>query len=212
MANNRKKGSPAGAIFALLMLIVIIIALVIVLRSCQAPGGADESPSAPAGTVSGDVPGGEGQTQQPGAEPARRPPPRLRRRLRHAHGHSFATPPATPAPNASGSFRSDSGTPLNIVCSWTLNGSTLNVTVDAESYSLYSQGAWHALSVVVGGQTYYFDTANIQYDGPGLGTHRLGTATVSGVSAGSRVEVSWHFGGRYGDVDLETITASGTVG
>ncbi len=213
MANNRKKGSPAGAIFALLMLIVIIIALVIVLRSCQAPGGADESPSAPAGTVSGDVPGGEGQTQQPGAEtgaPASATPPATPSTTPTAT--PSPTPPATPAPNASGSFRSDSGTPLNIVCSWTLNGSTLNVTVDAESYSLYSQGAWHALSVVVGGQTYYFDTANIQYDGPGLGTHRLGTATVSGVSAGSRVEVSWHFGGRYGDVDLETITASGTVG
>ena len=95
---------------------------------------------------------------------------------------------------------------------WSLSGSTLTVTVNVESYSLYSQGAWHAGSVTIGGQTYYFDTEAIEYDGPGLGTNLLGTVTINSVSSGSQAEVSWHFQGTYGDVELDTITATGTIG
>ena len=95
---------------------------------------------------------------------------------------------------------------------WSLSGTPLTVNVSAESYSLYSQGAWHAGSVTVGGQTYYFDTQAIEYEGPGQGTNPLGSVTITGVTAPAQIEVSWHFQGTYGDVELETITATGTIG
>ena len=63
----------------------------------------------------------------------------------------------------------------------------------------------------VGGQTYYADTKDIDYDGHGQSVNPLGSFSVSGVSAGSSIEVTWLFQGRYGDTDLETITASGTI-
>ena len=127
-----------------------------------------------------------------------------------------ATP--TPAVDTTGSFRSDSGTPLNIVVDWSLSGSgserTLVVTVYAESYSLHSVGAWHGGSLTIGGQTYYFDTEAIDYDGPGQGTNLLGTVTanIGSLSLPAQAELSWHFQGTYGDVELDSITATGTIG
>lgn len=216
MANNRKKGSPAGIIFALLMLIVIVIALVIVLRSCGTGGeGATTTPpvtnavtepsegpaSTPEGTQAPSTP-----SATPSATPSPTPSP---------------TPTPTPTPSSvesSGSFRSDTGTPLNIVVNWEISGSgssaTLLVTVYAESYSLHSQGAWHAGWLTIGGQTYYFDTEAIDYDGNTQATNLLGTvaASVDTANLPATAELSWHFQGSYGDTELETITATGTIG
>ena len=172
----------------------------------RAPGGSETSePPATAGAVD-NTPAGESQTPStevpstPAATPVPTPSP---------------TPPSTPSPtppdSASGTLRSNTGTGLNIVADWSLSGTTLTVKVSAESYSLYSQGAWHAGSVTVGGQTYYFDTQAIEYDGPSLGTHELGSVTISGVSAPAQIEVGWHFQGTYGGTELDTITASGTI-
>ena len=74
-----------------------------------------------------------------------------------------------------------------------------------------ANGAWHGGWVTVGGQTYYFDTKDINYDGPGQGTNPLGSVTISGVNPGVSVEVAWHFQGTYGGTELETITASGVI-
>ena len=210
MANNRKKGSSAGVVFALLMLIVIVIALVIVLRSCSAQNGGEGSSSTPPANTETVVnspentpaqpsgtPAGESAPPSPSAAPSETPEP---------------TPSPTPAPaNASGTLRSNTGTSLNIVADWQLNGTTLTVNVSAESYSLYSQGAWHAGEVTVGGQTYYFDTQAIEYDGPGQGTNPLGSVTINNVSLGAAISVSWHFRGTYGGTELETITAAGSL-
>ena len=214
MANNRKRGNPAGAIFALLMLIVIVVALVIVLRSCQGPGGEGaSSPSANPGEVSTNVeqPSGEsgGDITDPTAGATNTPVPPT---STPATPSPTPVPPTpTPLPSASGSIRSNTGTGLNIVADWSLNGSTLTVSVDAESYSLYSQRAWHGCSVTVGGQTYYIDTEPIEYDGAALATHPLGSVTISGVSRGAQLEVSWHFQGTYGGTALDSITASGAI-
>lgn len=100
---------------------------------------------------------------------------------------------------------------------WTLtpgaSGATLAFTVSTESYSLYNNGAWHALSVQVGGSTYEFDTEAISCDGPGLETNELSTGTIqlSSSDIPAAVTVNWHFQGSYGGTELETISASGTV-
>ena len=116
MANNRKKGSPAGVIFALLMLIVIVIALVIVLRSCSAQdGGEGSTPTPPANTETvvnspentpaqpSGTPAGESAPPSPSATPSETPEP---------------TPSPTPAPaNASGHS-------TNCSAHWTFSANT----------------------------------------------------------------------------------------
>lgn len=214
MANNRKKGSPAGVIFALLMLVVIVVALVIVLRSCSMDTG-DGGTTPPAATENTAVteppqtaaPATESpaaQTVPPTQTPAPTPSP---------------TPSPTPAPESSGSFRSDTGTSLNITVNWSISGSgsqrTLLATVYAESWGLQSVSAWHGGWLTIGGQTYYFDTEEINYDGSnGLGSSLLGTvsADISSLSLPATAELTWAFRGSYSGVDLDTITATGSVG
>ena len=196
MANNRKKGSPAGVIFALLMLVVIVVALIIVLRSFGMDDPAGSSPTPPVNT--------ESVTEPPETEPPETEPPETE--------EPSPSPSATPAANASGSFRSDTGTSLNIIADWSLNGSTLTINVDTESHTLYSSGAPGAASVSVNGRTVYFDTEDIEFEGWGPVRNELGSVTVEGVTAPAEVEVTWYFRGSYGGTELETITASGTVG
>ena len=90
----------------------------------------------------------------------------------------------------------------------------LTVRLYAESYSLHSQGAWHAGWLTIGGQTYYFDTEAIDYDGNTLSTNLLGTvaASIDTANLPATAELSWHFQGTYGDVKLDSITATGTIG
>lgn len=223
--SGKSNKSPAGAILALLILVIIVVALIFILRG----GGDDENedlnaPPAEAGEVS-DAPSqpSEGEDEddvnvptppaespvQESAAPTPTPTPT-----------PMPTPTPTPTPAvsaSSGSFRSDTGTGLNIVVDWTLtpgaSGATLAFTVSTESYSLYNNGAWHALSVQVGGSTYEFDTEAISCDGPGLETNELSTGTIqlSSSDIPAAVTVNWHFQGSYGGTELETISASGTV-
>ena len=211
MANNRKKGSPAGVIFALLMLVVIVVALIIVLRSFGMDDPAGSSPTPPVNTESvTDPPETEPpeteppETEAPVTEPPETEPPETE--------EPSPSPSATPAANASGSFRSDTGTSLNIIADWSLSGSTLTINVDTESHTLYSSGAPGAASVSVNGRTVYFDTEDIEFEGWGPVRNELGSVTVEGVTAPAEVEVTWYFRGSYGGTELETITASGTVG
>lgn len=221
MAANNKK-SPAGAILALLILVIIVVALIFILR-----GGGDESDTQTTPPATGEVvntpEGGESQdnpvsptdgvtetnaptdvpteTVQPTAEPTPSPTP-------------------TPAPAAaSGSFKSDTGTGLNIVADWTLtpNGdgtSTLTLKLSAESYSLYTVDSWHAAKLELGGSSWEFDTKAIEYDGPGLGTNELGTltATISSSAVPATATLTWNFQGSYGGTELPKIVATGTIG
>lgn len=223
--SGKSNKSPAGAILALLILVIIVVALIFILRG----GGDDENedlnaPPAEAGEVS-DAPsqpsGGEDEDDVNVPTPPSESPVQ-----ESAAPTPTPTPTPTPAPTptptpavsaSSGSFRSDTGTGLNIVVDWTLtpgaSGATLAFTVSTESYSLYNNGAWHALSVQVGGSTYEFDTEAISCDGPGLETNELSTGTIqlSSSDIPAAVTVNWHFQGSYGGTELETISASGTV-
>ena len=215
--SGKSNKSPAGAILALLILVIIVVALIFILRG----GGDDENedlnaPPAEAGEVS-DAPSqpSEGEDEDDVNVPT---PPAESPVQESAAPTPTPTPTPTPAVSASsGSFRSDTGTGLNIVVDWTLtpgaSGATLAFTVSTESYSLYNNGAWHALSVQVGGSTYEFDTEAISCDGPGLETNELSTGTIqlSSSDIPAAVTVNWHFQGSYGGTELETISASGTV-
>lgn len=223
--SGKSNKSPAGAILALLILVIIVVALIFILRG----GGDDENedlnaPPAEAGEVS-DAPSqpSEGEDEDDVNVPT---PPAESPVQESAAPTPTPTPTSTPTPTptptpavsaSSGSFRSDTGTGLNIVVDWTLtpgaSGATLAFTVSTESYSLYNNGAWHALSVQVGGSTYEFDTEAISCDGPGLETNELSTGTIqlSSSDIPAAVTVNWHFQGSYGGTELETISASGTV-
>ena len=224
MSGNSKK-SPAGAILALLILVIIVVALIFILN-----GGKDkdtqESPPV-TGQVE-DTPSGGGDadtqvsptedvkvTDEPPVEPTETAGPT-------AEPTPSPTPSPTPTPapaSASGSFKSDTGTGLNIVADWTLtpnaDGSyTLALTLSAESYSLYTVDSWHAAKLELGGSSWEFDTKALSYDGPGIGTNELGslTVTVSGSAVPATATLTWNFQGKYGGTELPKIVATGTIG
>lgn len=225
MSGNSKK-SPAGAILALLILVIIVVALIFILRGggdgdgdvqeSQEPGistdlpldtDAPEETSIPTDGADSSAPPTTNPTEpvEPTAEPTPSPTP---------------TPTPTPAAQAtSGSFKSDTGTGLNIVADWTLtpNGdgtSTLELKLSAESYSLYTVDSWHAAKLELGGSSWEFDTKAIEYEGPGLGTNELGTltATISSSAVPATATLTWNFQGSYGGTELPKIVATGTIG
>ena len=132
------------------------------------------------------------------------------------------TPTPTPVPtlppvlaDASGSFRSDTGTELNLRVDWKLYSEggeqKLRVELYALSYSLYTAPLMGALTLNVDGRTYTADSPAIAYDGNGQVSTHLGTFSVDAPAGAAGVTVTWHYGGSYSGVALEDITASGTV-
>ena len=90
----------------------------------------------------------------------------------------------------------------------------LTVRLYAESYSLQTREIWHGAVLSVGGQSYEFDTQEVDYAGPGLGENELGELSVEleGLSLPAEASVTWRFQGSYGGEELEEITASGMIG
>lgn len=226
MSGNSKK-SPAGAILALLILVIIVVALIFILNGGK-NGGEDTQESPPVTGQVEDTPSGGGDadtqvsptedvkvTDEPPVEPTETVGPT-------AEPTPSPTPSPTPTPapaSASGSFKSDTGTGLNIVADWTLtpnaDGSyTLALTLSAESYSLYTVDSWHAAKLEMGGSSWEFDTKALSYDGPGIGTNELGslTVTVSGSAVPATATLTWNFQGKYGGTELPKIVATGTIG
>ena len=210
MASNGRKRNPAGAIVALLILIMIVIALVVVIR--QGGGEAEETPTPPAqeSTEPAATPTPTPEaTPTPTPEPTPTPSPT-------PSPEPSAEP--TPEPARSGSFRSDTGTGLEIVVDWSLSGSgaetRLSLTLSAESYSLQTREIWKGAALTLGGEAFEFDTEAVDFAGPGQGTSVLGTleAVIDGSILPAQAELSWHFQGSYGGEELEYITASGTIG
>lgn len=133
-----------------------------------------------------------------------------------------ATPVPTVAPTAAptygqtGSFRSDSGTYLNIVVKWTTvdNGGTPSLKLDvyAESYALSTGDRISDVVFNVGGATYYASSKAIHTDSAVLTESYLGSATAD-VTAGADVAVSvtWYFNGSYSNKEISTIVAEDTI-
>ncbi len=141
----------------------------------------------------------------------------------------YVQPPApTPAPEntlpagqalGSDSFRSDTGTGLNLICDWSAvsvegNQAKVTVTISAESFSLYLYDMGNNVFVNVGGQNGSLAQPQMQHDG-GYTVTTFGTLEFTlPLAEGSNdfpVAVEWHYNGSYSGVDLPVIECGGTI-
>lgn len=138
-----------------------------------------------------------------------------------------AVPTATPVPTpparelGSGSFRSDTGVPINLVCSWSAKASSsdtaqLTITVALESYSLFINAKADALRYTVDGNTASATVAAINTDTTTpilteLGEKSFTVNIKDGETLTIPVVVEWLFEGVYSKVTLETVTASSNI-
>jgi cytoskeletal protein RodZ len=208
MSNPRRKSNPASVLVAVLLLLLVFIALIVVLRSCAAQK--PESTPSPTPVAATQTPTAT-PSPTPEATPSPTPSP-------------TATPAPTPSPtpvpelSGSGSFRSDTGTYLNLVAEWTASpagdGKTkVTVTLYAESYSLQCRDIWHGGSVTLLGETKTFDTPAVEVKESGLTKTLLGSADFTlNLDGGADCTAVWAFRGSYGDKEIDSITAAGRVG
>ena len=143
-----------------------------------------------------------------------------------ASGNSDAGNAASVIPTGtslgSGTFRSDSGTSINIHADWTalVSGpSTVDITVTAyvDSYSLYTTASPDVLNIAVDGQ--YFSLASPAIEIPTTTqpvstkiNSRTVTVTLSGGDTRAiPVEVIWHYRGTYGGTYLDSIECGGNI-
>lgn len=143
------------------------------------------------------------------------------------------TPAPTPAsvptgtPLGSGSFRSDTGTALNITAEWsarTAGSSTAEVemTVKLNCYALNMIAVAKSLHLCVGEEYVSLDVPAVDYSGREamtavIGTHTFTVPLADGESKTLPVAVEWQFGGSYGkDEDgnpkkLDVIECGGSI-
>ncbi len=132
-------------------------------------------------------------------------------------------PTATPLPTGqklgSGSFHSETGTGLNLICDWTAvsvegNKAEITVTISAESYSLHLSDMGNNVFLRVGDQPAEMSQPQMDYDG-GYTVTTFGTRTFTlPLNEGSNnfsVAVEWHFNGSYSGVPLEVIECGTTI-
>lgn len=226
---QRKKSNPTGPLAALLLLLFIIIVLIVALRSCgsddakkpneslepslsesqqpqqgdetDAPEDPDTSPSElPSPSVS------PSEEPSPSLEPTPTPTP-------------SPTPTPTPIPSAAGNFRSNTGMGLNVSADWTAvdagNGKVkLKLQFFVESYALNVGKGYKNVIVTINDEKFTYDAPAITYDGKTLEKNELCTVElVLSVGADGKLNVpmtaEWIFMGKYGDAEIENISAAG---
>ena len=117
---------------------------------------------------------------------------------------------------ANGTFRSATGTGLNLVADWVASdgndgGALLQVTVSAESYSFFTSALYQSLTLTVNGETYSANTPEIAYEGGELALTPLAQFTVEVPRAALDMRIVWHYKGSYSGVELSEITAGTLV-
>ena len=127
------------------------------------------------------------------------------------------TPKPTPIPAESeGSFRSDTGTGLNLRVDWkiyTTGGKQkLQADVYIVSYSIFTSYQWKSITLKIGDQAWGADCAGISYDGADQISTKAASFTVDAPAPGTSASVEWYYGGSYSGKDLTYITANGVVG
>lgn len=130
------------------------------------------------------------------------------------------TPVPTPAARnlGSGSFRSETGVPINLVCTWsakTSGSGTAEVTVTAalESYALHVNASANALRFTVGTNSASVNMPTISTDTTepiltDLGSMQFTVNIADGNTVTLPITVEWLFGGVYSDVALDVVTAA----
>ena len=136
------------------------------------------------------------------------------------------TPTPTPTPTygdslGSGSFKSDTGLPINLKADWsvkTVSASQVEVTikVSVDSYAIHLQAVPYAVKLNVNGEYVSMDAPAVDYDGNAATNTVFGSKTFtanlpSGSSANIPVAVEWHFGGTYGGEQVDVIECGGTI-
>ena len=172
------------------------------------------------------------QTQeQPAEEPENTPEPeqpaqqQQQQQQPPAQQQTVPTPVPTqpPIPTGqklgSGSFHSETGTGLNLICDWTAvsvegNKAEVTITVSCESYSLYLSEMGDNIFLRVGDQPAQMAQPQLSIEG-GYTVTNFGSRTFTlPLSEGSNnfsVAVEWHFNGSYSGVPLEVIECGTTI-
>ena len=136
------------------------------------------------------------------------------------------TPTPTPTPQygdslGSGSFKSDTGLPINLRADWsvkTVSASQVEVTikVSVDSYAIHLQAVPYAVKLNVNGEYVSMDAPAVDYDGSAATNTVFGSKTFTvnlseGSSANIPVAIEWHFGGTYGGEQLDVLECGGTI-
>lgn len=225
------KGRIKAVLFIIVFLLVIAVA-VNLLMDMQSEKKAEATPTNDpyANTVTPSVetqPALETPQPTPAIEPSVAPTP--------AAPMPTATP--TPIPTAttepvqpvipqgevigSGSFTSDTGTPLNLRADWTatvLDSERVEVTVNVYlvSYQIEVRELYNAVNVSVGDQYASADSPAIKWEN-NTRLETLLASTVhtlslpSGSSASFPLAAQYQFGGTYSKVELPVIECGGTI-
>lgn len=132
-------------------------------------------------------------------------------------------PTPTPLPSGqllgSGSFHSETGTGLNLICDWKAvsvegNKAEITLTVSAESYSLHLSDMGNNVFISVGGQPAEMAQPQMAHDG-GYTVTTFGTRTFTlPLNEGTNnfsVAVEWHFNGSYSGTPLDVIECGTTI-
>lgn len=224
------KGRIKAVLFIIVFLLVIAVA-VNLLMDMQSEKKAEATPTNDpyANTVTPSVetpPALETPQPTPAIEPSVAPT-----------ASPTATPTPTPIPTAttepvqpvipqgevigSGSFTSDTGTPLNLRADWTatvLDSERVKVTVNVYlvSYQIEVRELYNAVNVSVGDQYASADSPAIKWEN-NTRLETLLASTVhtlslpSGSSASFPLAAQYQFGGTYSKVELPVIECGGTI-
>ena len=231
------KGRIKAVLFIIVFLLVIAVAINL-LMDMQSERKADATPTDDpyANTVTPSV------ETQPALETPQ-PTPEIAPSTAPTATHVPATPVPTQAPNptpvptatpepvqpvipqgeviGSGSFTSDTGTPLNLRADWTatvLDAERVEVTVNVYlvSYQIEVRELYNAVNVSVGDQYASADSPAIKWEN-NTKLETLLASTVhtlslpSGSSASFPLAAQYQFGGTYSKVDLPVIECGGTI-
>ena len=224
------KGRIKAVLFIIVFLLVIAVAINL-LMDMQSERKADATPTDDpyANTVTPSV------ETQPAIETAQ-PTPAIEPSVAPT-ATPTATPTPTPIPTAttepvqpvipqgevigSGSFTSDTGTPLNLRADWTatvLDSERVEVTVNVYlvSYQIEVRELYNAVNVSVGDQYASADSPAIKWEN-NTRLETLLASTVhtlslpSGSSASFPLAAQYQFGGTYSKVELPVIECGGTI-
>lgn len=110
--------------------------------------------------------------------------------------------------SGSGTFASDTGTSLNLIVEWNLDGETLTLNTYIESYGISVSDRYEGLYVTIDGETEIYTTDALDVTAEDLVSVPLRSVSVEWPGGTHEVEVSWRFFGTYNDQELEYITAS----
>ena len=114
----------------------------------------------------------------------------------------------------SGSFKSNTGTALDIIVDWSvvrdsLGENTLEVQVFTQSYSLTSIALENGVELTVNGTMYRGRSAAVNYSGRTLATSLLASFSIPNLSGPLCLSAVWHFNGTYSGTPLTDIRAEG---